>query len=377
MPDFFIIAGEASGDLHASSLVRAISDICPDSKFSGIGGKEMRASGVNTIFDINEVNFIGFTSVVKNFSAIRRIMGLTVEAIRKQDPTVVILVDFPGFNLRIAQTIRKFYRGKIVYYIAPQVWAWHKSRIKSMKKMLDLLLVVFPFEVPFFKKEGMESAYVGHPLITRINSFLSGHKRLSSEKIRISLLPGSRKGEVESILPEMIKAAKLLDSKYDCEIKILCTPHLDEDYYKSFEGVEKFQLIHKPQDPDANYLSILNSELVITKSGTSTLECALIGTPFLVVYKTSPVNYFIGKNLVEVKYISIVNLLLDKPAVKEYLQQDMTTENILSEASRIIDDKDYSQKMQKEFKLLREILGSMNASQTAAMKICCLAGCNS
>lgn len=375
MPDFFIIAGEASGDLHASSLVRAISDICPDSKFSGIGGKEMRASGVDTIFDINDVNFIGFTSVVKNFSAIRKIMGLTVDAIRKSDPSVVIFVDFPGFNLRIAEKIRKFYKGKIVYYIAPQVWAWHKSRVKNMKKMIDMLLVVFPFEVPFFKGEGMESDYVGHPLITRINFFLSRHKRISSEKIRISLLPGSRKGEVESILPEMIKAAKLLDSKYDCEVRILCTPHLDEDFYRRFEGIDKFQLIHKPDDPDANYLSILNSELVITKSGTSTLECALIGTPFLVVYKTGPVNYFIGKNLVEVKYISIVNILLDKPAVKEYLQKDMTAENILAEALRIIEDKNYSQKMQEEFKLLREILGSTNASETAALKICALAGC--
>jgi lipid-A-disaccharide synthase len=373
MPDFFIIAGEASGDLHASGLIREIAQLCPDSKFSGIGGKEMRSSGVNTIFDINEVNFIGFTSVMKNISAIRKIMSQTVKAIKEQNPSVVILVDFPGFNLRIAESIRKFYNGKIVYYIAPQVWAWHKSRIKSMKKIIDLLLVVFPFEVSFFRKEGMESVYVGHPLIKRINSFLERHHRSCSEKLRISILPGSRRGEVEAILPEMIRAASLLTSKYNCEIKILCTPHLKEEFYRSFEGVERFQLIYEPDDPDANYSSILNSELVITKSGTSTLECALIGTPFMVVYKTGPVNYAIGKTLVDVKYISIVNILLDKPAVKEFLQYEMTSKNILDEASRIIDDKVYSENMQEEFKTLQEILGSADASKTAAIQICSLA----
>ncbi len=374
MPDFFIIAGEASGDLHSSCLVKEIKNTCRDSCFSGIGGKEMREAGVKTIYDINDVNYIGFTSVMRNAFSIKKKMKKTVEAIREQNPAAVILVDFPGFNLRIAEQIRKFYSGKIVYYISPQVWAWHKSRIKSMKKIIDLLLVVFPFEVPFFKKEGMESVYVGHPLIKRIDSFLSRHQKKKSDRIIISLLPGSRKSEVESILPTLIDSAKLLTDKFDCEIRILCNPHIEKEFYLQFSDIENCKLIYTPDDLDANYNSILNSDVVITKSGTSTLECALIGTPFLVVYKTGPVNYAIGKTLVDIKYISIVNILLNKLAVREFLQYDMTAENIYEEASRLIEDKQYSGTQCNEFKSLRHILGNEDASLNAARQICSLVG---
>ncbi len=374
MPDFFIIAGEASGDLHSSCLVKEIISICPESRFTGIGGKEMRGSGVMTLYDINDVNFIGFTSVMRNAFTIKKIMKSTVDSIREQNPDAVILVDFPGFNLRIAEQIKKFYSGKIVYYISPQVWAWHKSRIKKMQKIIDLLLVVFPFEVPFFRKEGMESVYVGHPLIKRIDSFLSRHQKKKTDRIIISLLPGSRRSEVESILPTLIDSAKLLTEKFNCEIRILCNPHIDKEFYLRFSGIENYKLIYTPHNLDANYESILNSDIVITKSGTSTLECALIGTPFLVVYKTGPVNYAIGKSLVDVKYISIVNILLDKPAVREFLQYDMTAENIFKEASRLLEDKKYSETQCSEFKELRHILGHEDASLNAAKQICSLVG---
>jgi lipid-A-disaccharide synthase len=366
MPDFFIIAGEASGDMHASSLVKELKKIYPDSTFTGIGGKKMRSEGVTTIFDVNEVNFIGFTAVLKNVFTIKSIMKKTTDAITRLNPAAIILVDFPGFNLRIAESVRNSYSGKIIYYIAPQVWAWHKSRVKIMKKILDCLIVVFPFEVAFFKKEGLQAHYAGHPLIRRIDSFLSANSRVQGGKLQISFLPGSRKGEVESILPEMIKAGKILSSRFQCDMKIICAPHLSEDTFTKYAGIENFELIHEPEEEDANYSCILNSDLVITKSGTSTLECALIGTPFLVVYKTSPVNYAIGKSLVDVKYISIVNLLLDKLAVKEYVQHEMTAEAISKEAEKILTDKEYSSKMKDNFKELRQILGNKDASREAA-----------
>ena len=240
--------------------------------------------------------------------------------------------------------------------------------------MIDLLLVVFPFEVSFFRKEGMESVYVGHPLIKRMDLFLSRHKKKETNRKIISLLPGSRKSEVESILPTLIDSAKLLSEKFDCEIRILCNPHIEKEFYLHFTGIEKYKMIYTPEDPDANYISILDSDLVITKSGTSTLECALIGTPFMVVYKTGPVNYAIGKTLVDVKYISIVNILLNKPAVKEFLQYDMTVENICNEASRLLQDTQYSETQRNEFNGLRSILGNEDASSNAANAICSLIG---
>lgn len=372
--EFFIIAGEASGDMHASSLVSEIKKLAPDSVFRGIGGGKMRSAGVDTALDINDVNFIGFTSVLKNIFTIKKHLKETSDMIIRSNPAAVILVDFPGFNLRIAQRIRKAYSGKIIYYISPQVWAWHKSRIKIMKEVLDLLIVVFPFETEFFSKEGMRSIYVGHPLVKRIDGFMRSNRRSPNEKPVISILSGSRKSEVDAMLPVMLDSARELRKRFDCRINVICAQHLPAEVYRRHTGDMNVSLVHGNDSTDANYSAILNSDLVLTKSGTSTLECALLGVPFLVVYKTGTLNYMIGKRLVEVNHIAIVNILLDKPAVKEFLQNEMTVENIVSESEKILSDKPYRERMLSEFAELRKILGPGDASREAALQICSVTG---
>ncbi len=372
--EFFIIAGEASGDMHASSLVSEIKKLAPGSVFRGIGGGKMRSAGVDTALDINDVNFIGFTSVLKNIFTIKKHLKETSDMIIRSNPAAVILVDFPGFNLRIAQRIRKAYSGKIIYYISPQVWAWHKSRIKIMKEVLDLLIVVFPFETEFFSKEGMRSIYVGHPLVKRIEGFMRSNKRSANEKPVISILSGSRKSEVDAMLPVMLDSARELRKRFDCRINVICAQHLPAEVYRRHTGDMNVSLVHGNDSTDANYSAILNSDLVLTKSGTSTLECALLGVPFLVVYKTGTLNYMIGKRLVEVNHIAIVNILLDKPAVKEFLQNEMTVENIVSESEKILSDKPYRERMLSEFAELRKILGPGDASREATLQICSVTG---
>lgn len=374
MNEFFIIAGEASGDLHASSLVREMKNLAPDTVFRGIGGSRMRSAGVDTELDINEVNFIGFTSVLRNIFTIKKLLKKTSDSIIRNNPAAVILVDFPGFNLRIAQQIRQEYKGKIIYYISPQVWAWHKSRIKIMKEVLDLLIVVFPFETEFFRKEGMIAEYAGHPLVKRIDGFLKSSRKSENSKPSVSILSGSRKSEVDAMLPVMLESARELRKRFDCEINVVCAQHLPQEAYTRHIRDMNVKLVQGNDSTDANYSAILNSDLVLTKSGTSTLECALLGVPFLVVYRTGALNYMIGKRLVDVSHIAIVNILLNRPAVREFLQNEMTVKYIVNESEKILSDSSYRENMLSEFAELRKILGPKDASREAAKLICSVTG---
>lgn len=352
--------------MHAASLIKEIKTLKPDISFSGIGGPRMLLENVDLLYDISQVNFIGFSSVIRNIKKIKSILDNCISKVKKTDPLAVILVDYPGFNLKLITGIRKFYKGKIIYYISPQLWAWHKSRIRIIKKYVDLMIVVFPFEVDFYEKEDIKAEYAGHPLVKRIDSFLSGNKKSVSDKIIISILPGSRKDEIDRMLPVLVKTADLFDKDFDCCINFICSTNFDISYYKKLIKNTKYNIVHDKEDSDLNYKTILNSDLVITKSGTSTMECALIGTPFCVVYKTGELNYSIGKRLVKVDHIAMVNILLGKRAVKEFLQNEMTPDKIFEEGKKILTDKIYTDGMKKDFSLLRNILSDKDASANAA-----------
>jgi lipid-A-disaccharide synthase len=364
--NIFIVAGESSGDMHAASLISEIKTLKKEIHFSGIGGPRMLKENVKLLYDISQVNFIGFSSVIRNIKKIKSILDNCISQVKKTEPEAVILVDYPGFNLKLITGIRKFYNGKIIYYISPQLWAWHKSRIKIIKKYVDLMIVVFPFEVDFYEKEDIKAEYSGHPLVKRINRFLASNKRTAGKKINISILPGSRKDEIERMLPVLVKTADRFDEEFDCSINFICSPNYDITYFKRFLKDKNYNLIHDNQDSDLNYKTILNSDLVITKSGTSTMECALIGTPFCVVYKTGELNYSIGKRLVKVDHIAMVNILLGKRAVPEFLQNEMTPDNIFNEGKKILSDKKYSDEMKENFSLLRNVLTEKDASKNAA-----------
>lgn len=373
MPDkiknIFIVSGEASGDMHASSLIKELKKLNANIAFEGIGGPESEKAGTELLYGIKDVNFIGFSSVILNIKKIKSILRECEEMIRSGMPDAVILVDYPGFNLKLISNIRKFYDGKIIYYISPQLWAWHKSRIKIIKKYVDLMIVVFPFEVDFYDREGVKAEFVGHPLVKKIDDFLKRNRKTDSDKIRISILPGSRKDEIDRMLPVLLETGNKFLEEFDCEINILCSPNFKESFYRGLLKDYNFNLIYDRNNSEMNYKTILNSDLVITKSGTSTIECALIGTPFCVVYKTGKINYSIGKRLIRIDNIAMVNILSGKKIVKEFLQEEVNPGNLFKEGKDILTRKEYRENMISDFRNLRRILTEKDASANAAKLI--------
>ncbi len=355
--------------MHAASLINEIKKINPGTQFTGIGGPEMEKAGADLLIKMNDINFMGFSAVVKNLKTIKSALNKCESNIKANDPEVVILVDYPGFNLKLITSIRKFYKGKIAYYISPQLWAWHKSRVKTIKKYVDLMIVVFPFEVDFYDKEGIKAVYAGHPLVKRTDDFLKNNSKASSPRIQISILPGSRKDEIDRMLPVLSETGRIIKREIDCDINILCSPNFKEEYYRKFLNDYDFNLIYDRDKSDLNYKFILNSDFIITKSGTSTVECALIGTPFCVVYKAGKLNYEIGKRLIRIDKIAMVNILAGKEIVKEFLQDEVKPENIVNECRLILSDIKYRNAMIDNFSGIREILTNTDASYNAAKLI--------
>ncbi|MBS1492014.1 MAG: lipid-A-disaccharide synthase [Bacteroidetes bacterium] len=361
----FIVAGESSGDFHGANVIRALTNIYPDVSLKGIGGNELENSGVELIHNFKEINFIGFTKVIKNLKKITGVLNDTVKQIKSFEPDLVILVDFPGFNLKLAEKIRVFYTGKIIYYISPQIWAWHYSRIKKIKKLIDKMLVIFPFEKEMYEKEGVAAEFVGHPLNNRINKYLSENKKTEGRTKIISLMPGSRKEEIDRIFPVFIETGNKLIKEFSSKVNVICSENFPMEFYKKFKGIENFNFILN-NSSEALYRTILDSDLVITKIGTSSMECALLETPFISGYKAGKMNYLIGKNLVRIDNFAMVNILLKRKAVKEFIQENMTSENIFNEAKKILTDKKYAEQMKNDFKEMKKILTDKNASQNAA-----------
>jgi len=368
--NIFIITGEASGDMHSSCLVKQLKGKRPDIKFFGIGGPYLQNENVKLIHNYNEINFIGFSSVIKNLPKIKSVLSDTINFIRNLNPDLIILVDFPGFNLKLAEKIRKFYAGPLIYYISPQLWAWHKSRVKKIRKYIDRMLVVFPFEVDFYKRENIEVDYVGHPLLSKIEEFLKTNRKTESDEIRIGLLPGSRQEEVQKILPTLADVSDKYKEEFEAKINILCSDNLDESIYENILGKRDFNLIRNTINDNAGYKLMLNSELLFTKSGTSTLECTLIGTPFCVVYNTTPFNYLLGKKLIKVEHLAMVNILSEKEIVKEFIQKDFNIDNLYTEGKKLLTDVNYRKEMTENFIKLKNILTQSVPSSNASEIIC-------
>ncbi|NOS84565.1 MAG: lipid-A-disaccharide synthase, partial [Ignavibacteria bacterium] len=304
---------------------------------------------------------------IKKYSFFKKALKDSAEFIKHNNPDVVILVDYPGFNLRLAEELRKFYTKKIIYYISPQLWAWHEKRVFKVKKYIDLMLVVFPFEVDFYNNYGVKAEFIGHPLVSRIREFIEHNPKriraLSDRKI-ITLLPGSRKDEVKHHLPVLLEAIKLIKAKIDVEVNISIAPGMKKHYAEFMDQLSGYNLTE-----DKPYDLIFKSDAVMTKAGTSTMECTLLGTPYLIFYKTFPLNYYLLKPIVKVDKLGIANLLLEKDSIKEFIQNDFTSEKIAAELLRILNDTDYRNKIITDLKEVWEILGSKDASINAAKLI--------
>jgi lipid-A-disaccharide synthase len=301
---YFVLAGEASGDLQAALLCQAIRDNDPSATLVGWGGEAMEAQGVQVMKHYRDLAYMGFVEVVKHLPTIYQNFRTCRKQILDFKPDAVILVDYPGFNLRMATWLEK-QKIPVYYYISPQLWAWHTSRVHKIKKAVRRMFVILPFEKEFYKNFGMDVTYIGHPLAVEISQ-LPRPKNISGDSI--ALLPGSRKHEVEKLLPVMVEvAARLPNEKFI----IAAVSHLPFDLYKNLVG----NVTNITLETDAMRNVLQKCKAAIVTSGTATLETALMGVPEVVVYKGSPVSYQIAKRLIKVPYISLVNLIADKELV--------------------------------------------------------------
>jgi lipid-A-disaccharide synthase len=321
-----IVAGEASGDMRAAGLARALKVLDPSLRLSGIGGEYMRQAGVECFTDITELAVIGIAEVVKNLSHIKKVFDQTLKQIDITHPDCVVLVDYPGFNLRLAREIKK--RGiKVIYFISPQVWAWREKRVCQIKKLVDRMIVLFPFEQNIYSKYGMRVDYVGHPLVDEIivdkdRTEVLKSIGLSAGKTTIGLMPGSRAKEVERHLPCMLEAAqKLFEQNHEYQFILLRASSIPLKLIESILFLKNLPI--KIYD-GSTYDGINAMDAAIVASGTATLECALLKKPMVIIYKTSWLTYGLAKSLIKIPYIGLVNIVAGKKIVEELIQNDAT-----------------------------------------------------
>ncbi len=355
---YYIIAGEASGDLHGSNLIKSIRKKDSDAVIRCWGGDKMEQAGATVVKHIRDLAFMGFAEVIKNLPTILKNISFCKEDISQFNPDVVVFIDYPGFNLRIAEWA-KTKNFKTVYYISPQVWAWKESRVKSIKKSVDKMLVIFPFEKSFYENWNYEVEYVGHPLVPVIESFRAAHPEISKDPNTIALLPGSRKQEIKVKLPVMLEATKSFPHHHFFVAK---APAIDADFYAEFlSAFPNVQLY------DDAYSLMMKANAAVVTSGTATLETALFNVPEVICYKAGNISYAIGKRLVKLKFICIVNLIMNKEVVKELIQHDLTPEKITNELRLLLENDTRRNQVFNDYSLLREMLAHHgNASDNAA-----------
>jgi len=361
----YVIAGEASGDLHGSNLMQAILDEKPDTEFRFWGGDKMIAVQDNCVKHIRDLAFMGFVEVLMNIRTITKNMRFCKEDILAYQPDAIVMIDYPGFNLRIAEWAKE--QGiKVMYYISPQVWAWKQNRVHKIKRVVDKMYVILPFEEAFYQKFDYPVEYVGHPLLDEISKYDFGAKRKQfrernglSDKPIIALVPGSRKQEVKTKLPIMVAATKGMG---DYQLVVAGAPSLTVDFYKSVQS--EVQVVH-----GETYELMFNSSAALVTSGTATLETALFRVPEVVCYKGSQISYSIAKRLVKVDYISLVNLIMEREVVKELIQKECNPTQIRVELERLIGDEAYRNRLLSDYDALREKLGGGGASKKVAQSL--------
>ncbi len=363
-----IIAGEASGDLHGSGVVRELKKLRPSLDIYGVGGDKMKHEGMDLIYHINELGFMGFVEVLKHLPFIKAMEHTLEQIVKFKRPDVLLLIDYPGFNIRFAR-IAKRYGVPIVYYISPQVWAWHRSRVKKMRALIDTMLVIFQFEVDLYRAEGIDVEFVGHPLLEVLDVGLDRKnfcKRfgLDEEKKILALLPGSRKQEIEHIFPELLEAARRIAAVRNVEIVVGVAPTLDEQYFRTLYNVQGVHLIK-----GLIYDVMTHADFAFVTSGTATLETACFGTPMFVVYKTSWPTYVIGRALVRIGSIGLVNIVAGSRIVPEFIQHRATARTLAREALKLLDDEKQLADMKARLLRVKDLLGSTGASKRVAERI--------
>ena len=368
--NLMMIAGEISGDLHGASLIKELKKLDQGINIFGIGGDKMQDAGMQITFHINRMAFLGFVEVVKHIPFIKKVQRKLLELVKAKNINTVVLIDYPGFNLSIAKKLKRL-NVKIVYYISPQIWAWGSARINKIKKLVNKMLVVFPFEESLYSNQNVDVEFVGHPLLERLKEydFLSKEKLfekydLDRNKEILLILPGSREQEVKHIFPEVIKAAVKLAGEFNLQVITACSSNIDENLFYKITEVGNFKVIKSD-----TYNLLKNSKFGIVKSGTSTLEAGLFQLPMVIVYKTSISTYWIGKSLIRVDQIGMANIICGEKVVPELIQNQVREKTIYEECKKILADKKLYETIKSKFGLIKEKLGTVGASAKAALLI--------
>lgn len=364
---YYIIAGEASGDLHGGNLIKELMKQDPTANVRCWGGDKMQDAGGVLVKHFRELAFMGFVEVVKNIGTILRNISLCKKDIQAYKPDVLILIDYPGFNLRIAKWA-KLQGLQVVYYISPQVWAWKEGRVRMMKECIDKMLVILPFEKQYFKsKWDWEVEYVGHPLIEEVERKKAEKEILKlADKPIIALLPGSRRQEIKVKLPVMLEVSKAFPHH---QFIVAKAPGVEEAFYD--EMLQPYSNVSYVSNQTYNLL--VQAEAALVTSGTATLETALFGVPEVVCYKGSPISYQIARRVIKVKYISLVNLIMDKLVVRELIQHEMTTQNLVAELTQLLQNEEKKRQLKTDYARLYQLLAAGGyASAKAAGSIVAL-----
>jgi len=353
---YFIIAGEASGDLHASSLMNEIRGLDSNAEFKGMGGPQMIHEGLNVVHHMDEMNFMGFYEVVRNLRRVNKVLKHMKNALKDFKPDKLILVDYGGFNLRMAKYAKKI-GIEVHFYILPKVWAWNEGRIKKIKKFVDKGYVIFPFEEEYFRRGGVDATYCGNPTVEGLSKFLESEFQKKVNDKQIALLPGSRPQEIERILSTMLSIVSSF-ANYQFVIAIGNNAHLLPEKLPA----------NVTAMTGSTYSIVHTSKAAIVTSGTANLETALLMTPQIVVYKANPLSFFIGKRLVKVKFISPVNLILNKALLTELIQNDCNQVTLTKALEEVLDSTK-SNEILDGYKQLQNQLGETHPSKEVASRI--------
>jgi lipid-A-disaccharide synthase len=354
---FYIIAGERSGDLHGSNLIKALKQQKPNAEIRCWGGDAMEEAGGELVTHYREMAYMGFWEVVKHLGAIRNKIKFCKEDILNFKPDAIILIDYAGFNMRIAK-FAKDHNIPVHYYISPKVWAWNQKRALKIKKNVDYMYVILPFEKEFYRRFDFEVDYVGNPLLDAIRDFKPKENFPFKDKNVIAVLPGSRQQEVEHMLDNLQKVTQKFPEEH---FVVAGVKNLDKSLYARVENQPNVSLVF-----EETYDLLSNAKAALVTSGTATLETALFNVPQVVVYKTGKISYAIAKKVVKVEFISLVNLILQKEAVKELIQEKFTVKNLSNELKHILPKGEKRSQVLEDYKKLKALMGDENTSQKTA-----------
>ena len=366
-PELLVVAGEASGDLHGARLISELRRRVPDLAAFGLGGDEMRAAGFEAVAHSSEISVVGLTEALKVLPRAREVFAGLLREVDRRHPALAVLIDSPEFNLRLARELKR--RGvEVAYYVSPQVWAWRRGRIKTIGRLVDRMLVFFPFEVDLYRGHGIDVVHVGHPLVDEVPVLPQAWDRgeTAAGPYRVALLPGSRVSEIEALLPTLLAAVGRLAARLPIEVRVIKAPTISQDLLE--EHVESAGLPVRIVAED-RFAVIADSHLALCASGTATLEVGLLGTPMVMVYRLASWTYVLAKLMVRLPDVSLVNLVLGRRIVPELIQGDANPQRIAEESARLLTDAAARNAMRAALAELRGRLGERGASGRAAAEV--------